>query len=155
VLLVNRGWIAAPLRRDQLPQVDTPAGEVRLEGLGFVPSARFIELRADTDDASRWQNWTIERARERWKLDLLPVALLQTSPAVLVGTGRGDGVAPGAGGIRDDLTRAWPRPDVGIDKHRGYALQWFSFAFIAFVVWLLLSLRRPTLPGESDGFRAS
>jgi surfeit locus 1 family protein len=133
VLLVNRGWIAAPRQRDRLPQVETPAGEVRVQGLAFMPSDRFIELRADTDDASRWQNWTLARAQERWAVDLLPVAMLQSVPSE--GEGAGTGRA-------DGLARDWPRPDAGIDKHRGYALQWFSFAGIGFIVWLLLSFRR-------------
>jgi len=133
VLLVNRGWIAAPRQRDRLPQVETPSGEVRVRGLGFVPSARFMELRADTDDAVRWQNWTLERARARWSIELLPLAMLQT--AAIEGEGA-------AGARPDGLARNWPRPDAGIDKHRGYALQWFSFAGIGFIVWLLLSLRR-------------
>ena len=133
VLLVNRGWIAAPRQRERLPVVETPAGEVRVQGLAFVPGERFMELRAGTDDALRWQNWTIERARERWTLDLLPMALLQT--AALEGSGPGTGAS-------DALARNWPRPDAGIDKHRGYALQWFSFAAIGVIVWLVLSLRR-------------
>jgi surfeit locus 1 family protein len=133
VLLVNRGWVAAPRQRDRLPQVDTPVGEVRVRGLAFLPSERFMELRADTDDASRWQNWTLARARERWSLDLMPVAMLQS--AAIEGEGAGLGRS-------DTLARNWPRPDAGIDKHRGYALQWFSFAGIGFIVWLLLSLRR-------------
>jgi len=150
-LLVNRGWVAAPARRDQRPSVVPPAGEVRLLGMATVPSARFMELRADTDESGRWQNWTIERARERWGLDLLPVAMLQTGEAVALEAGPGDRVDRVGGVDRDDkLARVWPRPDVGIDKHRGYALQWFSFALVAIVVWLVLSLRRAEIPEASD-----
>jgi len=147
-LLVNRGWVAAPPRRDQRPSVVPPAGEVRLVGMATVPSARFMELRAGTDESGRWQNWTIERARERWGLDLLPYAMLQTGESVALEAVPGDRV----GGVdRDDnLARVWPRPDVGIDKHRGYALQWFSFALVAIVVWLVLSLRRAEIPEASD-----
>ena len=142
VLLVNRGWIAAPRQRDQLPVVETPAGEVRVRGLAFTPSQRFMELRAGTDDARRWQNWTIERARERWSLDLLPVAMLQVASA----EGSGSGTGPA-----DALARQWPRPDAGMDKHRGYALQWFSFAGIGLIVWVLLSLRRTGPKGANAG----
>ena len=133
VLLVNRGWIAAPRQREQLPRVDTPAGEVRVQGFAFLPSERFMELRSGTDDASRWQNWTLARAQERWAIDLLPVAMLQSVPI------EGDAAGAGQG---DVLARDWPRPDAGIDKHRGYALQWFSFAAIGCIVWLLLSFRQ-------------
>jgi surfeit locus 1 family protein len=157
-LLVNRGWVAAPAHRDQLPQVVTPQGEVRVTGLAAIPSARFIELRAGTDDAVRWQNWTLERAGERWGIELMPFAMLQTGQAVAA-----DGVAgasrsastSGRALEQDGLARVWPRPDVGIDKHRGYALQWFSFALIATVVWFVLSLRRPSDQGRPDVSSAS
>jgi surfeit locus 1 family protein len=139
VLLVNRGWIAAPRQREQLPQVDTPGGEVRVQGFAVLPSERFMELRSGTDDASRWQNWTLARAQARWAVDLLPVALLQSAPA--------EGTGPGTG-QSDTLARNWPRPDAGIDKHRGYALQWFSFAGIGLIVWLLLSFRQRIPGGE-------
>jgi surfeit locus 1 family protein len=154
-LLVNRGWVAAPPRRDQLPQVVTPAGEVRVTGLATVPSARFMELRSGTDDAARWQNWTVERARERWGIDLMPFAMLQTAEAVAVNDPSTVRPAADAAPGADGLARVWPRPDVGIDKHRGYALQWFSFALIATVVWLVLSLRRPHEQGRTDVASAS
>src|SRR5262245_35357777 len=32
-VLVNRGWIAAPPRREQLPELQTPKGRVRIEGV--------------------------------------------------------------------------------------------------------------------------
>ncbi len=141
VLLINRGWIAAPPQRDRLPSVRTPEGEVRVTGVAVLPSARFMELREGTDEAARWQNWTIERARSRWSLDLLPFALLLEQPAM---------AAPDGAALDDGLARNWPRPDVGIDKHRGYALQWFSFALIAVVVWAVLGLRRVPEEGADD-----
>ncbi|MBC7782124.1 MAG: SURF1 family protein [Proteobacteria bacterium] len=153
VLLVNRGWIAAPARRDRLPQIATPDGEVRLIGLATVPSTRFIELRAQTDDTSRWQNWTIDRARARWGLDLLAFAMLQTGetrPVGVVSASAAQG-AQAAVVPADGLMRIWPRPDAGIDKHRGYALQWFSFASIALVVWIALAMRRPAEPAAAEG----
>ncbi len=32
-VLVNRGWVAAPARREQLPEIRTPTGEVVLSGV--------------------------------------------------------------------------------------------------------------------------
>jgi surfeit locus 1 family protein len=147
-LLVNRGWIAAPAQRDRLPGVQTPDGEVRLTGLAVVPSARFMELRAGTDEPARWQNWTIERARSRWNLELLGYALQLERPALAIDAAAG--AAGAAGALDDGLARQWPRPDVGIDKHRGYALQWFSFALIALVVWVVLSIRRVPPTGAGN-----
>jgi len=31
----------------------------------------------------------------------------------------------------DGLVRDWPRPDLGVDRHRGYAVQWFGLATLA------------------------
>jgi surfeit locus 1 family protein len=42
----------------------------------------------------------------------------------------------------DGLVREWDRPDLGIDKHRGYALQWYSLAGLTAVLLLALSLKR-------------
>ena len=60
--------------------------------------------------------------------------------------GGGSGTGPA-----DALARQWPRPDAGMDKHRGYALQWFSFAGIGLIVWVLLSLRRTGPKGANAG----
>jgi len=125
LLLVNRGWVASGPSRERLPEVALPAGEVTIAGTAVIPGARFVELRAGTDEPRRWQNWSIERARERWGEQVLPFALLQADD------GAGDG-----------LVRTWPRPDAGVDKHLGYALQWFCFAATAVVVWFALSWRR-------------
>ena len=31
----------------------------------------------------------------------------------------------------DGLVRDWPAPDAGIDRHRGYAFQWYALAALA------------------------
>jgi len=55
-------------------------------------------------------------------LSLLPAVLMQT---------RGE----------DTLVRDWPQPSVDYNQNQGYALQWFSFAAIAAVAWLVLAWR--------------
>ena len=42
----------------------------------------------------------------------------------------------------DGLLREWPRPDAGIERHEGYALQWYSLAALAVVLAVVLSFRR-------------
>ena len=37
-------------------------------------------------------------------------------------------------------------PDLGEGPHLGYAVQWFSFASIALIGWLVLMVRRPRNP---------
>jgi cytochrome oxidase assembly protein ShyY1 len=40
------------------------------------------------------------------------------------------------------LRREWPRPDLGIEKHESYSLQWYSFAALAIVLAVVFSFRR-------------
>jgi cytochrome oxidase assembly protein ShyY1 len=42
----------------------------------------------------------------------------------------------------DGLVRDWPIPSVGIDKHKGYAFQWYSLALVAAVFFLLTGFKR-------------
>ncbi|HYD58405.1 MAG TPA: SURF1 family protein, partial [Burkholderiales bacterium] len=42
-VLVNRGWIAAPARRDVLPEVRTPPGPVSIEGVALERLPRVLE----------------------------------------------------------------------------------------------------------------
>jgi cytochrome oxidase assembly protein ShyY1 len=44
------------------------------------------------------------------------------------------------------LVREWDRPDFGIDRHRGYAFQWYALAGLTGVLLVALSVkRRPVL----------
>jgi cytochrome oxidase assembly protein ShyY1 len=44
--------------------------------------------------------------------------------------------------LPDGLARDWPPHDLGIEKHQGYALQWYSLAALAVVLLIVLSFRR-------------
>lgn len=121
-LLVNRGWIAAGPRRDLLPKIETPAGPQALEGIAVLPG-RFVELAATSEAGNVWQNLTIERFRKWSGLELQPVVLQQMSDA------------------KDGLARVWERPDLGVDKHRSYALQWYSFATLIVILYVALNFR--------------
>ena len=44
--------------------------------------------------------------------------------------------------LADGLSREWPRPDAGIEKHQGYALQWYSLAALAVVLVIVMSFRK-------------
>jgi len=123
-LLVNRGWIAAGTSRSALPKISTPTGMQTLEGIAVVPSAHVFELGDRTEEGSVWQNLVLERYRKWSGLKLQPVVLQQTSPAA------------------DGLARAWTRPDLGVNMHRGYAFQWYALATTILVIYVGLSFRR-------------
>jgi surfeit locus 1 family protein len=123
-VLVNRGWVAAARDRSVLPQIATPDGTVGVEGIARVPGDKVFELAREAQPGRVWQNVTLQRFRDWSGLQLQPVVLQQTNDA------------------SDGLVREWDRPDLGIDKHRGYALQWYSLAGLTAVLLLVLSLKR-------------
>lgn len=123
-VLVNRGWVAAGRTRDDLPQVPVMAGPQAVEGIAVGPAERVYELGADTPRNAVWQHLVLERYRAWSGLELAPFVLQQTNEA-------GDG-----------LIREWARPDTGAHRHRGYALQWFSFTALAVVLYVVLNTKR-------------
>jgi surfeit locus 1 family protein len=121
-VLVNRGWIAAGRDRGQLPEVSTPQSTVTVSGAAVVPG-RFLELGKTDESGPVWQNLTIERFVRHKGLAAQPVVIEQR------------------GGPDDGLVRDWPRPDFGIDKHYGYAVQWFVFCGLIIVLYVYFHAR--------------
>jgi surfeit locus 1 family protein len=118
-ILVNRGWIAAPRSRSELPAIPVTAGRITLEGIARVPGNRFIELSDQGVVGRVWQNLTLERFRDWSGLPLQPVLLYQI------------------GGVSDGLVRVTSAPEasgLGADRHRGYAFMWFSLAALTVTI---------------------
>ena len=122
-VLVNRGWIAAG-DRSLLPKVPTPESGGTIEGFAVVPGSRFLELAPESGAGPLRQNLVLSREEKRLGLSLQPFVIEQTSDAP------------------DGLSRAWGRPDAGVERHRSYALQWYSFAALAAVLYVVLGFRR-------------
>jgi surfeit locus 1 family protein len=126
VVLVVRGWVAASATRADVPSVPPPAGPVSVAGRINMPPGAYLELASDTRRGKVWQNLDLSRYASATGLAVLPVIVEQTSPI-----------------DRDDtLVREWPTPDLGVEKHRIYMLQWFAFAALAAGLWLYFALRR-------------
>jgi surfeit locus 1 family protein len=123
-VLVNRGWIAGGPNRAQLPAVATPKGIVDVEGIAEVPHLRTLELSANVMEGSVWQNLTIERYRSARPIPIQPFVIRQE------------------GAVQDGLVRDWEPPDFGIDRHYGYAFQWFALAVTILVFYAITRRRR-------------
>jgi len=126
-VLVNRGWVEAGRTRAVLPRVPAPAGEVRVEGLGLARLPHALELGEAAPGKVR-QNVDLPALEKETGLRFQPIVTEQHSSAP------------------DGLTRDWPRPDAGIEKHESYALQWYSLAALAVVLFVALSFRRAGAP---------
>lgn len=143
-LLVLRGWIPRPIRPGEtLPPLTAPEGIQTVEGQLVSRVPRMYELPTFGDETDKGalpddafeagqplpqvQNLPIEDLSRTTGLKLLPVVLEQTSSD--------------AGGDDDLLIREWPLPSTDADQNRGYALQWFGFATIAAIAWLMVAWR--------------
>lgn len=126
-VLVNRGWVPAGKSRAVLPRVPAPGGEVRVEGLALARIPHALQLGPPAPGKVR-QNIDLPALESETGLRLQPIVIEQHSPAP------------------DGLARDWPRPDVGIEKHESYALQWYSLAGLAAVLFVVLSFRRVGAP---------
>jgi len=129
-VLIDRGWIAAG-DRSRLPGVPTPEDVQIVEGIVAVPGGRFIELAPDPGAGSLRQNLVLEREERRLGLPLQPFVVEQTSEA------------------KDGLDRTRTRPDSGVERHRGYALQWYLLALLAAVLYVVLNFERIGTDGGS------
>ncbi len=123
-VLVDRGWIAAGAQRERLPAVTTPKGVVEVAGEARSGISSYLELSHVAPAGQVWQNLSLEHYAHWSGLELQPWVVLQTDDA------------------EDGLLREWDRPDFGIDRHRGYALQWYSLAVLVCVLFVVLSLKR-------------
>jgi surfeit locus 1 family protein len=123
-VLVNRGWIARPLDRRDPPEVRTPQNEVKIEGTAALPSMRVLELSGEVIEGRIWQNLTLDRYREAMPIAIQPFVIQQENA------------------LDDGLVREWAPPDFGIDKHYGYAFQWFGLAATIAVFYAVTRFRR-------------
>jgi surfeit locus 1 family protein len=121
-------WVAGTRDRNRLPEVKTPAEPVVISGMALVPGKRFLELSGKIEEGKVWQNLTIERYREAMPIAIQPFVIQQDRE----------------GAPEDGLVREWDPPDLGIDRHYGYAFQWFALAVTILVFYLVTHVKRKT-----------
>jgi surfeit locus 1 family protein len=125
LVLVQRGWVQRNFeQRDQVPAIQTPAGTVAIEGRMAPPPGKLFELGTPSVTAIR-QNLDTKQLQNQLGQPVLPVLLVQTG-------------APSEGLLRD-----WPAVNLGLEKHYGYALQWFGMAALMAVLYLWYQFLKP------------
>ena len=128
VVLVQRGWVPRNFNeRTALPAVPTPSGEVQVQGHLAPWPSRIYDFGAVETGPIR-QNLDFDAYRGQTGLPLLELSVQQS------------------GAADDGLLRDWPVPASGIEKHHGYAFQWFGLsALIALLyVWFQIVQARRT-----------
>lgn len=131
VVLVQRGWIPRNIRqREALPAVITPSDEVVLQGRIARRLSQAYALGSDAKGLIR-QNLDIAAYANEISTPLLPFVIIQIN----------DDSPPGQEGLQRD----WPSIDHGVEKHLGYAVQWFLLAGLIGGLYLWLGLIAPRL----------
>jgi surfeit locus 1 family protein len=123
-VLIDRGFVPMGRDRSVLPDVPPPAGDVRIEGIVELPQAP-LPFGSTVPDGIRWPRLDPARHASTTGRDVLPMYVAATGGDV------------GAG-----LARDWPAPDLGIEKHLSYMVQWYLFATLAAGLWLGFTWRR-------------
>jgi surfeit locus 1 family protein len=119
IALVNRGWVAPGPTRATLPDAPPPVGIVRVEGR--------LNVAGPGDPRPKgalWQHVDPVAYATVTGLAVLPVVIEQAPPV--------EG---------DALVRDWPVPDFGVEKHRIYMVQWYTFAALALALWIYFTWR--------------
>jgi surfeit locus 1 family protein len=137
-VLVARGWLPRnTAEHDRLPPYTTPAGRITLEGRVVRQLARVMQLGtpAPLKPNAIVQNTAPGEVARASGLDVLPLMVEQTGPAT-----------PGEG-----LVRNWPAPSLDIDRHKGYAVQWYALAAMAFLFFVITGFRSGRRKTEQAG----
>lgn len=132
-VLVLRGWFPRDVRdRARIPDIPVPQGTVRIEGRVRSGISRTLQMGEPVVPQPRAivQNLAVGEVAAASGLPLQTFIIEQTSDT-------GDG-----------LVRDWPTPAAGIDKHRGYAFQWYALAAAALLFFLVTGLRSGSKPSS-------
>jgi surfeit locus 1 family protein len=127
-VLVQRGWLPRDMAdRTRVPPVATPSGPVTVVGRVSPPPSRLASFGADAPGAIR-QNVALDAFAAEAGLALLPLSITEL---------------PSPQNAADGLLREWPQPAVDVQKHYGYAAQWFIFCALIAGLYVWFQLIRP------------
>ena len=131
-VLVLRGWAPRNSRdRSLLPAIPEPAGQEELTGRLEQDVEQTLVLGEDEPLASAqrvWQRLDLARFQAWSELSLAPFVVRQTEPA--------------DSRVDEGLVRQWVNPGSKVDRHYGYAFQWFAMSAAMLAFWLWLTVRR-------------
>lgn len=123
-VLVQRGWVPRNFEdRNRVPTLATPTGLVQLEGRIVPPPGKLYAMGAAEPGPIR-QNLDLAQFKIETGLPLAAVSIQQTDAAA------------------DGLARDWPQGNTGVDKHYGYAFQWFGLSALIAVLYVWFQIVR-------------
>lgn len=127
-VIVNRGWLPRDFNdRRRIASYRTPAMMVTVSGVALAEEPRLLELAREVDQklGGIWQNFDFDAYARASGGTPLRLVIREDRKTALTSQATDDSEA-------DGLDRDWP--DRGgvlqaqIDRHHGYAFQWFALA---------------------------
>ena len=125
-VLVQRGWIAVdPRDRMHIVAPAAPKGVVNIEGIAIRNPGHVMQLGKPSPikPGAILQNLTVDEFAAASKYGMQTFVVEQTDK------------------LKDGLVRDWPRPSAGIERHLGYAFQWYALAAMAFIYFVVTGFR--------------
>jgi surfeit locus 1 family protein len=152
-VLVQRGWLPRHISdRTRINAPITPSGPVQVQGRVEPTLSRSFELSAAEESGAIRQNVQLDTFAVETKLPLRPLVVVQEDPvnaaiatATATATASAAAMATAASPATnpDGLLRQWPAPATGIDKHHGYAFQWFALSALTVGLYAWFQIVRP------------
>lgn len=129
VIAVQRGWVPRNfLDRTALPPVQTPAGLVTVQGrMAAEPSRLYALGGGPGEDAGADPDG--KKSRIRQNVDIAAWAAASGLPL-------GHWSLLQMGDASEGLRRDWPVATAGVEKHHGYAFQWFGLAALITLLYV-------------------
>ena len=125
VVWVQRGWVPRNfVNRTELPVIVTPSNLVQVHGRIAPPPSKLYE-------PGRAEEGTI---RQNLNLDALTLVSGQAISLVILQQ---------QGAASEGLQRDWPTFNSGVDKHYGYAAQWFGLSGLIAALYLWFQIVQP------------
>jgi surfeit locus 1 family protein len=130
-VLVERGWL--PRNNGdatRLPPYATPGGTVTVDGIVKASAGHIMQLGVPEPvrPGAIVQNIDPGQFAQASGLKLQPFFIEQSGPAPAF----------------EGLVRDWPAPSLGVEKHQGYALQWYALAIMALLFFVITGFSRGT-----------
>lgn len=127
VVLVNRGWLAADIDRQVLPVIPDIIGQQTITGVIYQMPGKAFTLGSIAEGRTHWP----------LRLQALDFSLVESIlqrplyPFVVL-------LSPND---KEGFVRDWQPIATSVQKHIGYAVQWFTFAGVLVIIFIVLSRR--------------
>ena len=127
IILVNRGWVGVGASRDRLPDIAPPVDVGRAAGIVSLPELSVFKM-GEVMLGNSWPQVIpfidFDALQQQYSPQLLPMVLW---------------MAPEQAG---HYVRVWDPVWMKPEKSRAYATQWFAFALLAGILFIVLNLRK-------------